>query len=535
MFQRNAYSVAILLLVVLLTWLRAGSPSPTSLGQDLRDFVADLSQPAPPPGARLFSRDEIHGFLVQAATADAIVDPLQRCLAYPDPPGSHWSPAAVKAYCTYSFQNLMSFAEVKALVDGGHADELDQRMRRMLEQQGKPGSSGLLDHVYLQDFYTGSPDIRPTLDAWKRASPQSAFAFAASGVAYVKMASDARGDDTPGATVRGQLRRMGDLLQKADVDLQKAVSLDPRLTPAYVAMVKAGHMYFGRRYMLDAASHGLAVSPDDYGIFAARMLAEQPQWRGSMGLMQRLTVTAQTRAAQNPMLTLLKAEVPAYHYDVCNCRRRAVWTADPVVFDQLADVSRMQKAAYAARAHKYYNLSAIYLSEVMRFTPDANELRIDRNYDVVSLGELPWALADADAIVNAAPEHADRLDVRGNVYEAMKDYPHAVADFLASIKLDPHQTWPLIELGRIYVYATHDWAAGWSVADQLIQKHPEKAQGWILRASIQKDQPRAGLDDTIHYFLDHFGDDPAQQVTVREMRAALASEASKKSAAAAHG
>ena len=37
----------------------------------------------------------------------------------------------------------------------------------------------------------------------------------------------------------------------------------------------------------------------------------------------------------------------------------------------------------------------------------------------------------------------------------------------------------------------------------------ESAYGWILRASIQQQQPRAGLDATAAYLDAHFGKRPA--------------------------
>ncbi|HXE67203.1 MAG TPA: hypothetical protein VN630_09185, partial [Rhodanobacteraceae bacterium] len=53
------------------------------------------------PQGRLFTREQTYPFLDAAKRAERITDPLQRCLAYPDPPGSHWNHDVVAAYCTY--------------------------------------------------------------------------------------------------------------------------------------------------------------------------------------------------------------------------------------------------------------------------------------------------------------------------------------------------------------------------------------------------------------------------------------------------
>ncbi len=210
-----------------------------------------------------------------------------------------------------------------------------------------------------------------------------------------------------------------------------------------------------------------------------------------------------------------------------------------MVFDQLADVALLEKADYAARAYDHLGLSTVYLSEVIRFLPDPAEMRMHRTFDALSEGEAPWALVDANALVVAAPGHADRLYTRGAVYENMSDYPHAVADFRAAIGLDPGMTYAQIALGNIYVFKTAQWDQGWDVANELIRTHPEKPDGWLMRASVQKGQPRVGLDATLQYFIDHFGDDPSVQAQVGQMRADLASRAaagaSKQAARTGHG
>jgi hypothetical protein len=56
---------------------------------------------------RVFSEQETKTFLAAVERAENIADPVQRCLAYPDPPGSHWSANAVHAYCQYRYQPII--------------------------------------------------------------------------------------------------------------------------------------------------------------------------------------------------------------------------------------------------------------------------------------------------------------------------------------------------------------------------------------------------------------------------------------------
>src|SRR5215469_5307653 len=85
--------------------------------------------------ARQFTDSEVQQFLKRVRHAEAISDPLQRCLAYPDPPASHWSRAAAQAYCNYHMQPFMDDGHVKALIEGGRASELDVYLEGALERQ----------------------------------------------------------------------------------------------------------------------------------------------------------------------------------------------------------------------------------------------------------------------------------------------------------------------------------------------------------------------------------------------------------------
>ncbi|WP_158755432.1 hypothetical protein [Dyella sp. S184] len=471
----------------------------------------------------LFTRDEVKTFLAAAKQAEAIKDPLQRCLAYPDPPRSHWSPDAVAAYCHYRLQPVISFAEAQALIQSGKAAELDGRLAQALhDQQTQAGSPGVLNQIFYQDFGNGSFDIRPTLDAWKRDSPTSAFAYAASGFADVEMAANARGSAYMSDTPQSNVDAMNRLLSQADTDLRRAIELNRQVTPAYVAMINAGKMGPGRTYIDEAARRGLAVAPADYSISSALMVAEQPKWGGSLYAMTGLARRAQTHAKDNPLLVLLLAEVPAYEYDVCNCESRADWAAYPTVFDNVASLNLLSNAGSAAASNNHPELSVVYLSEALRFQSATDAIRRKRASGLAALGESKMALDDANSLIAADPKNADNYQMRGIVYMDMADNRHAEQDLETALALNPDDIDVLSELGNIYTNVTYEWDKGWDVADRIIRKYPDSPGGWVMRATIQENQPRAGLNETYQYFVNHFGNDPGMQWQITHMRELLA-------------
>ncbi len=455
--------------------------------------------------AHLFTRDEANGFLDQAKRAEAIIDPLQRCLAYPDPPGSHWSADAVSAYCRYRLQSVISFAEVQKLIQDGHAAEVDQRFKALLHAQlTEPDAHGRLDRAFYQDFDNGSFEIRPTLDAWKREVPNSAFAWAASGVAYVAMAAQARGNRFIANTAQSNIDAMDKLLAQADTDLRHALELDPRLTPVYSAMIHAGGLSLGEEYALDAAKRGLAIAPDNFSIRAQQMWLEEPKWHGSLAELDRLAAEAQAQAAKNPMLRMLLARKPFYEVDNCSCTNSQELAAYPAALDQLGTTSQLLSAGNAARGVNHA-VSLIYLSQALRFDPTLDDARIHRVYDLIDFDEAKWGVAEAGRMIAAHPTDEDPLKARAFAYTVLSDFAHAEQDYRAAVRIAPKDLDSLTGLANLYVYRLHDWDKGWAVADQLIKTRPDNPYGWMLRAEIQLKQPRAGLEDTVEYFESHFG------------------------------
>ena len=520
--QRGVLIAAIVLLGVgEVVWVAHSVHAQISHQREL--LAARRPAPSSLPAAREFTRDEGYAFLAAAKKAEAIADPLQRCLAYPDPPGSHWSHDAVVAYCHYRMQPLLTFAEAQKLIQDGHAAELDRRLAVALHaQQTDPASRGLLDRIYQEAFQNGSFDIRPTLDAWKRDSPNSAFALAASGMAYVAMAGDARGARYMKDTPQDSVDAMRKLLAQADSDLRQAIVLNPRLTPAHIALINAGGLGFGRAYTDEAIRSALAVAPDDYVVRSVAMWTLQPKWGGSLDAMDRFAAQAQAYARTNPLMKLMLSERPYYQVDNCDCTQDAELAAYPAALDQLASITYLERAGLAADGNRNMAVPAVYLSEALRFGSESDDVRTHRVSALVDFDEAAWAVADMSRLLAASPRNADALRARAYAYEMQADYAHAEQDYRALLAIDPGDTHVLPQLGDMFVNLAHDWDKGWAVADRLIREQPQNPYGWMLRATIQQQQPRPGLDATADQLQAQFGQDPRIAKTIVRMRAAVA-------------
>jgi len=412
---------------------------------------------------------------------------------------------------------------MRKLIEQGKSAELDRRLARALQAQlTEPASQGLFDRIYLHAFSNGSFDIRPTLDAWKRASPDSAFALAASGMAYAAMAAKARGGEYIRNTPVENIRAMDRLVGEADADLRRALQLDPRLTPAYAAMMDIGRLALGHRYALDARAAGVRAAPADYLLYGSATVVAEPKWGGEPNELQALAGQALARARQNPLLYVAAADIQLSTFDFasCNCTTPPELARTMDALEDLPSFRMLASAGDSAQMAEQHGLAAVYYSEALRFGSRPDD-RLSRAFHLVTLGYPSWARAEITAVAPALPGRASVYRGLGYADLQLDEDALAMGELEQAVRLDYTDTWSWDELGTLY--ANHRrWDEAWEAADQIIRQQPDDPEGWRLRAYVQSEQPRAGLADTVHAFASRFGDRPDQQESLKHMREALA-------------
>jgi tetratricopeptide (TPR) repeat protein len=475
-----------------------------------------------------FNAEQLDQFLAAARQAEAIADPLQRCLNYPEPPGVAWSKAVTSAYCHNQLDPWVTWDDARRLIQAGRAAELDKRLAEAMHAQlSQPEAVGVLDRTFNIDFRRGDDDARALLDAWKRQLPRSAFALAASGAAYVQLAQDMRGSKFASKTSQSAFDSMHRLLERARTDLDQAVAIDPNLTPAYAAMIYAANLESDGAYAVSAARRGLAVDPANFIIYSRLVWMAQPKWGGSVQDMQQIIASAQRHADKNPLLKLLVSESSGgeSYVENCACNPSTEFDLYRQVYAEAAPVGMLMSGGWAARNRNSPGLSVIYRSQLLRFDPNQIDHREGRAFDLSALGHADWALAEGNALIALAPQDENAFDVRGLAYAVTGNFSAAADDYERALRLNPTDNWTLVQLGNIYVHSMRDWDKGWAIANRIIQTSPDDTAGWLLRATIQKEQPRDGLDQTVADFVARFGNDPAQQGPIAMMRSLQAGHA----------
>lgn len=504
--------------------------SPTNLPSERTRQLASPAAPTESPGPaplhfQPFTPGQVDQFLAKARQVEGIADPLQRCLAYPDPPGSHWKVEAVKAYCQYRTMPSISFEDARRLIESGHAAELDRQLADALHKQlTDSGSRGLLDHIYQNAFYDGAFEVRTTLDAWKRDAPRSAFAYAASGMAYTAMASDARGSNYIQNTSDEAILSMDRLAQEADADLRQAIALDPRITTVYAAMVDLGRMSLGRDYAMQAFVAGTKIDPANFDLYATANVMAPPKWGGSWDELRALQRREMAQAQVNPLLYLdaTDAQLRAFDFFSCRCATPPELAQLMQAMDSVGTYGALSSAGGSASSGQQPGLAAVYYSEAIRFANRPDD-RLSRSFELVSLGYPRWAHDDLAAVVPMLPNKASVYRALGYADITLREDRRAIGELEQAVRLDYTDAWSWESLGTLYGNAAQ-WDKAWDAADQLIRQQPDSPAGWRLRGEVQMAQPRAGLADTVQTFAARFGNRPDQQAMLKDMRDALATQ-----------
>jgi tetratricopeptide (TPR) repeat protein len=470
------------------------------------------------------STADYDAFMAAVHRADDIADPLQRCLSYPDLPGSSWNEETTRTYCQLLNRDSVPLSQIDAWLQQGKADKVDRVFQGYLDAQlHDPNQSDVLDAAMEKaGFDTANANTRKIIDKWKQQAPNSAFALAASGMQYLDAAQEARGTGWAYELSDSQVMDTHQLLVLARRDLDQSVSLQPALTRAYSSMIYAGALDGDDDYMDQAAKRGLAVDPANFRIRVQMMNQAQPKWGSAFGGEEEQVSEVEPLMAQHPLLRMVVNAPVAYRLTSADMRRR------PDVVHQVklaADVNlthfRLTDLADEAYNHRAYRLATELYSEVLRFDPTNMDALVWRDYSMRKFGDVDGSIKSIAQTAQRFPND-DAIGAQlGKVYMYTGHVKEAESAFLAVIKRDPYNLEALGGLGDLYNHAGHQPDKAEAIADALISHYPEKAAGYIIRSCNQMDHNLPGVYGTIHYFIDHFGDRPEYKEQTDEMRAYL--------------
>ncbi|MGH8062285.1 MAG: tetratricopeptide repeat protein [Pseudoxanthomonas sp.] len=440
-------------------------------------------------------------YLAAANNAEqANQDPEQRCLAYPDLPGTDWLAGAAKARCPLLRQPMLSLEQMEALLDEPDgAAKLDKRFSDLLDAHYKDTSQREQITV---TYWVFNADEKPLKIAkrWLQAAPGSVFAKTALGYVYARQGWKARGTRLVSETPESNLQRMNERFAAAVPLLAQAIETEKRMLPACVELASIGRMSSDRLHE-SAMAACMKADPFSYFVVEQAITAAEPRWGGSDAAMRAMTAYAAAHVDKNPMLNVFLGSAAGEREDLGDDWKLILPGAVAATL-QAPNAHYISRAGHAYRAQQDKWAAVAYLSQALRFRPrDADDLRLRAGL-LNDLGYDDWALPDARLAVALEPEDGGHEYQLGRSLLFVEGELAARPHFERAMK-DPGSRQRAYEMWCQTFVTTKDWKQADSCSAELTEEYPDNAEGWRLRAFALNALRNPMVSKAMQEFLDH--------------------------------
>jgi tetratricopeptide (TPR) repeat protein len=465
--------------------------APLTLG--LASTHALAAGKAPPPAYA--------AYVAAARKADAIGDPLQRCLAYPDLPGNQWAPGVAKARCVmFNTPPMFTLDGLeKALAQPEGAKGVDAKFGALLDAHYAGADQREQIFIAFRIFEDKDRDKAERIArAWLAASPGSPFALTALGKALAARGWEARGTEFVRNTPADKLQRMEAYFVDAAKQYAAALEANPKLLPACVGLMSIGRQS-SDEVETWATKSCVEADPASYFVVDEMMTAAEPRWGGSAERMRAVGAYAQARVKDNPVLAVFAFHHAFYEIDRADDGdAKALSVLEPAAA-LVPNAAYLRKVGGAYLRTRDYWKSFVYLSQALRFMPDYAQESRWRALVLYRLGESQWARTDAERAVALDPDDRSAHQMLAAILRdtagpeaARPHYARAMND--ANLREDSFvgYCWTWIDAKQ-----QQDAA---ECVDSLLKEYPDNGEAWRLRLIVLgPDAPEAS--DAMKRFL----------------------------------
>lgn len=444
------------------------------------------SVPTKPP-AYADAPDTVRAFLVAAKHAEALHDPLARCLAYPDYPGNAWPKGLAAAYCHYTHDPVITLATVREALDRHALAGLEARFKADLERHFvKDGFSEVI-HRDLRAF-DASQEAGRLSQRWVEQSPHSAYALAARGWYFRRMAMKARGGAWAQDTPAENMQRMSEFAGRAIDMFQRAIAIEPRLMDAYVGLSDTAGLDSRSELEERAFEEGMAIDPACKVLTGYRMSNLTPRWGGSYPQMIALSAQLKAFLPQRPLLALntewaqvdladMTSREVSYEQGLKLLKPLVLRTA---LADVLADVALW--ADHVQPVDRWEQL--MLLLEAGRFQEGTQDAALLRGRLLLLVAREPaWAQPSLAAAVRMDPGDAYAHYLLAASYWNAGEPARSESDYVLAMSGTSIRRDALYEVTEAMLQAKRPSKARRYV-ERLNKEYPGDGPGWYLRAGV---------------------------------------------------
>lgn len=428
---------------------------------------------------------EYAAYVAAVREADAITDPLQRCLAYPDLPGNTWAPGVAKARCTMFLTPAPYSLDAidKVLAQPGGAATLEAAFGALLDAHFNVPTQREHIVIALGVFHDEDRDRAERIArAWLAAAPESPFAHTALGHALARRGWNARGTQYVRDTPEENLQKMTAYFVDAAKEYSAAMEANPKLFPACEGLMAIGRQS-SDAVQAFATKRCLEADPTSFFVVEELMNAAEPRWGGSDGAMRSVSAYARARQADNPVLAVF-----AFHHALYEIERmedgdtQAIAVLEPAA-QQVPNAAymRLVGGAYLRKDDNWKAL--VYLSQSLRFSPNYAEVSRFRAIVLRELGESKWARADAERAVALEPKNGHAQQLLGRIVRELDGPAAALPYFQRALEDAKTREYAYNNYCGSLIDAKRLDDAGKCI-DDLLAAYPENPEGWRQRLFV---------------------------------------------------
>lgn len=460
-------------------------------------FQVHAGVPRPTPGDFSDAPKDLRGFLLKARKADRITDPLKRCLAFPDYPGNHWPKGLARAECHYQFDPHITLADVRRAVDAGHFKALDRRYARDLARHFSKQHFSPVIHLDFREIYgarkTELKEWNRLTRKWLEHDPHSAFALTARGGYFSAMTWSTRGEQWAGDVPANDMRLASAYAKKAIALYQRAIEVQPKMLPAYIAIfndasLDADDQNGEYATMQDALVGARRIDPYCKVLANVEMQELEPRWGGSYRAMEAFTRRLKRDSKHRLLLDLDTTWMQDDMADVlmrAKQYKRAYAVLKPTLLqtpwpDAFEDASRIIDSMQVDKP--WIRLS--YLLEASRFRKGDDYISYSRGMLMIRLTrDFEWSIPSLEASTSQLPDDGSEHLYLGLAYMGTMQLKKANTQLQIAAKQPETRAKALLELVGVSMKTRHPRKARQYI-NTFIKEYPANAVGLYFRGFV---------------------------------------------------
>lgn len=494
-----------------------------------------------------------HDYLLQARAADRIVDPLERCLAFPDLPGNKWPNGHAEAHCLIHHEGgIPTVAGIGESLDRGELPQLEASMRLLLDRHySTTDYSEAIHELFNYRFDAGEASDQVSA-RWLGLSPDSAFAHLARASYLASAAIKTRGAGFAATVPREDFRRMTELSDQAISQYREAIRINPKLIAAHTGMLQVA--MFDSRDEVESEAFAAAnrLDPACAELANVHMRSLTPRWGGDYEQMLVYANALAANVARRPQLALQMAKPYSDRGEMLS--RDEQFTKEALDVLEIAIGIGSEEDALAAAANVAPSALGEGPGDIKRLAYLLQESRYkaldawssgviaSRLITFKPLAEPEWSLKYSLRAVELQPDDMSSRYNVGAAYQNMNRFDDAEREFLVVMEgpdAPLHQE-ALRSLAEFRLWGGDTRKPDVRKAnvlrakpyiDRLLKEYPDDGRGWIMRV-FQRGfmDPRmdaAALDGIRAAVKRADPSDPWQMIKVERLKTMLKIEDSK--------